>query len=496
MSDSVSETDRRRRLPSVDRLLATEPLATAGSQHGRSLAVEAARDTLADARARAVQGHPPLSTAALAQEAVRRLEAAVRGTLLPVINATGVIVHTNLGRAPLSDAARQAMEAVAAGYSNLEYDLAAGERGSRYRHAEQLLCRLTGAEAALVTNNNAGAVFLALTALARGRSVIISRGQLVEIGGGFRIPDVLRQGGATLVEVGTTNRTHLSDFRDAISPETALLLRVHSSNFKQIGFTAEVSLADMVALAHSVGLPVVDDLGSGTLLDTARYGLSAEPTVQDSVTAGADLVTFSGDKLLGGPQAGLIVGRASLIAELRQHPLTRALRVDKGTLAALQATLLHYARGEAEREVPVWRIVDKGTLAALQATLLHYARGEAEREVPVWRMIATPLAELAARAADLAAGLGAAGIPATVVQSTSTIGGGSLPGETLPTWAVAVAAAAPDTLAAALRRGDPPVVGRIVDGRLLLDLRTVPPEVDGMVLQAVQVAVGRMTNDE
>ena len=254
MPDSVSETDRRRRLPSVDRLLATEPLAAAGIQHGHTLAVDAARDTLADARERAAYGQPPLSTAALAQEAVRRLEAGVRGTLLPVINATGVIIHTNLGRAPLSDAARQAMEAVAAGYSNLEYDLDAGERGSRYRHAEQLLCRLTGAEAALVVNNNAGAVFLALTALARGRSVIISRGQLVEIGGGFRIPDVLRQGGANLVEVGTTNRTHLSDFRDAIGPETALLLRVHTSNFKQIGFTAEVSLADMVALAHGVGL--------------------------------------------------------------------------------------------------------------------------------------------------------------------------------------------------------------------------------------------------
>ena len=404
----------------------------------------------------------------MAEDAARWLAITARGTLHPVINATGVIIHTNLGRAPLSDAARQAMEAVAAGYSNLEYDLDAGERGSRYLHAEQLLCRLTGAEAALVVNNNAGAVFLALTALARGRSVIISRGQLVEIGGGFRIPDVLRQSGAQLVEVGTTNRTHLSDFREAIGPETALLLRVHTSNFNQIGFTAEVSLADMVALAHSVGLPVVDDLGSGTLLDTARYGLSAEPTVQDSVAAGADLVTFSGDKLLGGPQAGLIVGRASLVAELRQHPLARALRVDKSTLAALQATLLHYLRGEAEREMPVWR------------------------------MIATPLEELAARAADLAAGLRAAGCPATVVQSTSTVGGGSLPGETLPTWAVAVAAAAPDALAAALRRGDPPVVGRIADGQLLLDLRTVPPGMDEVVLRAVQVAreTNRTTNDE
>ena len=306
----VSDEDPRRRLPSVDRLLVTEPLAAAGAAQGHALAVEAARAVLARAREQALLGDPLPSEAELAEDAARWLAITARGTLHPVINATGVIIHTNLGRAPLSDAARQAMEAVAAGYSNLEYDLEAGERGSRYLHAEQLLCRLTGAEAALVVNNNAGAVFLVLTALARGREVIISRGQLVEIGGGFRIPDVLRQSGANLVEVGTTNRTHLSDFRDAISPETALLLRVHSSNFKQIGFTAEVSLADMVALAHGVGLPVVDDLGSGTLLDTARYGLSAEPTVQDSVAAGADLVTFSGDKLLGGPQAGLIVGRA------------------------------------------------------------------------------------------------------------------------------------------------------------------------------------------
>ncbi len=466
MPEPVPDTDRRRRLPSVDRLLATEPLAAAGIEHGRTLAVDAARDTLAAARERAVLGQPPPSTAALATEAARRLETAARGTLLPVINATGVIIHTNLGRAPLSVAARLAMEAVAAGYSNLEYDLEAGERGSRYTHAEQLLCRLTGAEAALVVNNNAGAVFLTLTALAHGREVVISRGQLVEIGGGFRIPDVLRQSGARLVEVGTTNRTHLRDFRDAISPQTALLLRVHSSNFKQIGFTAEVALADMVALAQGVGLPVVDDLGSGTLLDTARYGLSAEPTVQDSVAAGADLVTFSGDKLLGGPQAGLIVGRASLIAELRQHPLTRALRVDKGTLAALQATLLHYARGEAEREVPIWR------------------------------MIATPLEELAARAANLAAELQAAGIPATAVQATSTVGGGALPGETLPTWATAVATPAPDALAAALRRGDPPVVGRILADQLLLDLRTVPPAMDKVVQQAVQAACERMTDDE
>jgi L-seryl-tRNA(Ser) seleniumtransferase len=458
--------DPRRRLPSVDRLLAVEPLAAAAAAHGHALALEAARAVLAAARDQVAQGCPPPSEPELAEDAAGRLELAGRGTLHPVINATGVIIHTNLGRAPLSAAARRAMDAVAAGYSNLEYDLHAGERGSRYIHAEQLLCRLTGAEAALVVNNNAGAVFLVLSALARGREVIISRGQLVEIGGGFRIPDVLRQSGAHLVEVGTTNRTHLSDFRHAITSATALVLRVHSSNFKQIGFTAEVSLADMVALAHSVGLPVVDDLGSGTLLDTARYGLSAEPTVQDSVAAGADLVTFSGDKLLGGPQAGLIVGRASLIAELRQHPLTRALRVDKGTLAALQATLLHYARGEAEQEVPVWR------------------------------MIAAPLDELAARAADLAAGLRAAGIPATIVQAASTVGGGALPGETLPTWAVAVAAPAPDALAAALRHGEPPVVGRIVEGQLLLDPRTVPPEMTETLLRTALAAWGRTTNDD
>ena len=378
-----------------------------------------------------------------------------------MINATGVIIHTNLGRAPLSRDARRAMDAVALGYSNLEYDLEAGERGSRYVHAEALLSRLTGAEAGLVVNNNAGAVFLALSALARGREVVISRGQLVEIGGGFRIPDVLRQSGARLVEVGTTNRTHLRDFQEAIGPETALLLRVHSSNFKQIGFTATVPLAEMVALAHAAGVPVLDDLGSGSLLDTTRYGLAPEPMVQQSVAAGADLVTFSGDKLLGGPQAGLIVGRADLVAQLRHHPLARALRVDKSTLAALQATLLHYARGEAEREVPVWR------------------------------MISMPLDALAERAADLAATLRGRGVPATVVPAHSTVGGGSLPGEVLPTHAVALAPRSPNAFAAALRAGQPPVIARVVDDQVLLDPRTVTPEADEILVRAVVEAWSR-----
>lgn len=451
--------DRRRQLPSVERLLAHPSLVNAGARYGRALTVEAARAVLARAREALAAGDPALALDALAEDAARQLEGAARGTLHPVINATGVIIHTNLGRAPLSRMARQAMDAVASGYSNLEYDLDAGERGSRYVHAEALLCKLTGAEAALVVNNNAGAVFLALSALARGREVTISRGQLVEIGGGFRIPDVLRQSGARLVEVGTTNRTHLRDFEAALTPETALLLRVHSSNFKQIGFVAEVPLGDMVALGRGAGAPVLDDLGSGTLLDTARFGLAAEPTVQQSVAAGADLVTFSGDKLLGGPQAGLIVGREALVAQLRRHPLTRALRVDKGTLAALQATLLHYVRGEAEREIPVWR------------------------------MIAAPLDALAARAAQLVEALQGQGVAATVVSAESTVGGGSLPGEVLPSWAVALSTSALDALSERLRRGAPPVIARIAGHQLLLDLRTVAPDEDETLLSAVVEAV-------
>jgi L-seryl-tRNA(Ser) seleniumtransferase len=301
-------------------------------------------------------------------------------------------------------------------------------------------------------------VFLVLSALAQGRDVVISRGQLVEIGGGFRIPDVLRQSGARLVEVGTTNRTHAADYRSAIGPNTAMLLRVHSSNFRQVGFTAETSLADLVALGHAAGVAVVDDLGSGTLLDTTRYGLVAEPMVQESIAAGADLVTFSGDKLLGGPQAGLIVGRAALVAQLRQHPLARALRVDKATLAALHATLLHYVRGEAEREIPVWQ------------------------------MIAMPADALAARAWDWAAAMSADGIPTEVVVATSTIGGGSLPGETLPTCALSVVCADVDGLAAQLRAQKPPVVARIADGRLLLDPRTVAPDADTALLAALRAA--------
>jgi L-seryl-tRNA(Ser) seleniumtransferase len=396
--------------------------------------------------------------AELAADVERRVATLLRSSLYTVINATGVIIHTNLGRAPLSEAALHAMGLIAGGYSNLEYDLEAGSRGTRYQHVESLLCRLTGAEAGLVVNNNAGAVLLALAALAKGKEVIVSRGQLVEIGGGFRVPDVMRQSGARLVEVGTTNRTHPKDFRDALGPRTGLLLRVHSSNFKQIGFTAEVTLGEMVALGHEVGVPVLDDLGSGSLLDTTRYGLAPEPMVQQSVAAGADLTTFSGDKLLGGPQAGVIVGREELVAKLRRHPLARALRVDKGTLAALQATLLHYLRGEAEQEVPVWR------------------------------MITLPLETLSARAAAWAAEMRSRGISATVVPSASTVGGGSLPGETVPSRALALSHPSPNALAAALRSGDPPVITRISEGQVLLDPRTVPVQADQLLMRALAVA--------
>jgi L-seryl-tRNA(Ser) seleniumtransferase len=450
--------DPRRALPSVDRLLASESLQPAIAEYGRPLVTDEARAVLAAARVRVEGGFPAPDMTELAADIERRLEVLLHSTLFPVINATGVIVHTNLGRAPLSPAARQAMDLIAAGYSNLEYDLEAGSRGSRYLHAEALLCRLTGAEAALVVNNNAGAVLLALAALAKGREVIVSRGQLVEIGGGFRIPDVMRQSGARLVEVGTTNRTHPKDIREALSPKTALLLRVHTSNFKQIGFTAEVTLQEMVALGREHGVPVLDDLGSGSLLDTTLYDLAPEPMVQQSVAAGADLTTFSGDKLLGGPQAGLIVGREASVAKLRHHPLVRALRVDKGTLAALQATLLHYVRGEAEREIPVWR------------------------------MIALSLETLSARAAAWAVELRSHEIPAAVVPAASTVGGGSLPGETLPTRALALSHPSPDALAAALRAGDPPVIVRISEGQLILDPRTVPAEADRLLLRALAAA--------
>ncbi|NLG29509.1 MAG: L-seryl-tRNA(Sec) selenium transferase, partial [Chloroflexi bacterium] len=314
-----------RRLPSVDRLLQDPAVAGLVSAYGRDLVVESVRAALDEQRARILAGADYAGLAALLATVQARLEAEAEPTLRAVINATGVVLHTNLGRAPLSAAALAAMRAAGEGYSNLEFNLAAGERGSRYVHAEELLCRLTGAEAGLLVNNNAGAVLLVLSALARDREVILSRGQLVEIGGGFRVPDVMAQSGARLVEVGTTNRTYVSDYAAAVTDQTAALMRVHTSNFRLTGFVHQASLAELSALAHARGLLLFDDLGSGTLLDTQTLGLPHEPTVQESLAGGADLVTYSGDKLLGGPQAGIIVGKRALIDRLRTHPLTRAL---------------------------------------------------------------------------------------------------------------------------------------------------------------------------
>jgi L-seryl-tRNA(Ser) seleniumtransferase len=455
-----------RKLPSVDKLLEADAIASLVEQHGRELTLGALRAALDDARQAVLNGEPAPGAETLIAETAHRLGDALRPSLYPVINATGVIIHTNLGRAPLSERARQAMAQISAGYSNLEYDLGAGARGSRYVHAADLLCRLTGAEDALVVNNNASALLLTLTALAKEREVLISRGQLVEIGGGFRIPDVMRQSGARLTEVGTTNRTYVRDYADALhSMKTALILRVHHSNFQLTGFVHEPTLAELVGLGDEYAIPVMDDLGSGTLLDTEPYGLAHEPTIQESIAASASVVTASGDKLLGGPQAGLIVGKAGLIAKLRRHPLARAVRVDKTTLVGLQATLLAYLEGKATEEIPVWRMID------------------------------TPVEALTRRARRWQRALKETGSPLSVVATESTVGGGSLPGQTLPTRALALEVPSPDALAARLRAADPPLVARIEDDRLLLDPRTVLPEQDTALIETMRGALANSTTE-
>lgn len=417
---------------------------------------ELARQALETARGAIARGSEAPSEERLAEDVLGLARLVFEPSLRPVINATGVIIHTNLGRAPLSSAAIEAMAAVSRGYSNLEFDLEAGERGSRFTHLEAALRQLTGAEAAIAVNNNASALLLALTALASGRGVIVSRGQAVEIGGGFRIPDVMRQSGATPIEVGTTNRTYLRDYEAAIRPDTAAVMRVHASNFRITGFTEQPELRDLARVAHERGLLLLDDIGSGCLLDVRQFGLAAEPSVGESMAAGADLCLFSGDKLLGGPQAGIIAGRAELVDTLRRHPLARAVRMDKTSVAALQATLLHYLRGEA---------------------LTH---------IPVWRMIAMPLAEIEARARAWAGVVSGS----KVVDGRSMIGGGSLPEESLPTKLLAVEGdgARLTQMARALRLGDPAVVARIEGGMLLLDPRTVDPAQDGAIVEALSLA--------
>ena len=462
-----------RKIPKADRLLAAAAEAGLVVRLGHAAVMEAVRRELDRARAAVLAGGTCPESEELEGRLLDGLREASKGSLRRVINATGVVIHTNLGRAPLSAATIAAMAEIGAGYSNLEYDLAAGTRGDRYGHAAAALARLTGAEDAVVVNNNASAVMLALAALCeappsipaeRGErelapEVIVSRGQLVEIGGGFRIPDVLRRSGAALVEVGTTNRTYARDYEAAIGERTRLLLTVHRSNFRLSGFVHDPALEELVEIARRRGLFVVDDLGSGTLLETQPFGLGVEPTVQERVRAGADLVCFSGDKLLGGPQAGLLVGRREAIARVKRHPLLRALRVDKTTLAGLGATLAHYERGEA--------------LAA----------------IPVWRAIAQRLDALEARARSWRDALGSASPGAEVRDARSAVGGGSLPEITLPTRVLSIPTPDPDGLLDALRRVDPPVVARVEDGRVVLDPRTVLPGEDETILAGVRAAL-------
>jgi L-seryl-tRNA(Ser) seleniumtransferase len=438
-----------RALPSVDALLLSLEGVAALRDIPRRRLTETVRDVLAAERRRVLEaGGAPLAIDALAERVAGVLTRGGAFSLAPVINATGVVLHTNLGRALLSPLARERLVSAAQAYSNLEMDVARKERGSRYSHLEGLLRRLTGAPASLVVNNCAAAVLLALETLAHGKEVVVSRGELIEIGGEFRIPDIMRRAGAVLREVGTTNRTHLKDYAAAIGPETGLLLKVHASNYRVVGFTASVSTAELVELGRARGVAVMEDLGSGCLVDLTRYGFPHEPTVPEVVAAGVDLVSFSGDKLLGGPQAGIVVGRGDLVERLARNPLNRALRIDKFTVAALEATLYAYEAGDALTTIP--------TLAMLTEPLASI-RGRARRL-------------LRRLPADAARALGAA-----IVESRSQVGGGALPTVELPTAALALGSAARPAQGfdEALRLARPPVLGRLADDRLLLDCRTI-----------------------
>lgn len=444
-------------IPSIEQLRQRAAVAALERQHGHAATLDALRQAADAVRADIAAGHHVGTAEDVAGNIESRLAwqlaGEARGSLRPVINATGVVIHTNLGRAPLASMALGRVFDVAQGYANLEYDLQQGRRGSRSVHAAALLTALTGAEAAVVTNNNAAATMLILAALGAGREVIISRGELVEIGGGFRVPDVMAQSGAVLREVGTTNRTRVADYRAAIGPRTAMLLRVHPSNFRIEGFTERPTLDDMVRAARDADIPVVEDLGSGCLIE----GLAAEPTVQQSIAAGVDLVCFSGDKMLGGPQCGIIVGRQALVQRLQQHPLMRALRVDKLTLAALEATLIEYRAGRAAASVPVVR------------------------------MLTASAESIEARAHQLAARLHAGRWRVALMSGASAVGGGSAPGIGLDTVLLAIEHPqwSADTLEGKLRALDTPVIARIEADRVVLDLRTVFEEQDEPLARAL-----------
>ncbi len=455
-----------RNLPSVNEVLATGPARALAQDHAHEVIVATVRLELEALRQRLREGEQidgPISPEAVAQGVSERLQRELRPRLRPVINATGIVLHTNLGRAPMAEAAAQAAFEAARGYLNLELDLESGKRSSRQNAIRNWLCRLSGAESATAVNNNAAATVIALRALCQGQEVIISRGQLIEIGGSFRIPDIMAVSGAILREVGTTNITRLADFEKAIGPQTAALMQIHTSNYRVSGFTRSVPLPELVALGQKHGLKVIDDIGSGALLDFGRFGFQGEPVARDSIAAGADLVLFSGDKLLGGPQAGILVGRREWIQKIEKDPLMRAFRLDKMTLAALEATLRLYLNQER----------------ALQ-------------EVPGLRMLGLPLAELHKRAQGLAEQL--RNLPELIEVQTcrdvAFVGGGSLPDQTLPTWVVSIVARqlSDAELARRLRTGEPAVLGRLSEGKLLLDLRTIFPHQEPALLDAIRRA--------
>jgi L-seryl-tRNA(Ser) seleniumtransferase len=451
-------TDRRRDLPSVNSLLESESVRALLELHPRRAVLDAVRDAVDEARRKS-------SAALTTDEWTSRIESALRRGETPslrrVFNATGVVLHTNLGRSPLADAAIDAVREVSSGSSNLEYDIATGKRGSRYSHCVDLLRRLTGAEDALVVNNCAAALVLSLSALARKREVLVSRGELVEIGGSFRIPDIMSSAGVKLVEVGTTNRTHDDDYRRAITPKTGAIVKIHRSNFSIEGFTSEVTVDRLAFIASEHGLPVIHDIGSGLLTPLDEYGLTGEPTAAAAVGAGATLVLMSGDKLLGGPQAGIILGKSEAVSKLAKNPLARALRVDKLTLSALEATLRIYMDPKRART-----------------------------EIPALAMLTASLDELRARATNVAAALRLAGIEAQVVTTQSSPGGGAFPTAEIPSCAVALGAESDATsLEERLRLGNPPIIGRIADGCLLLDLRSILPRDDAELTSAVVQAL-------
>jgi L-seryl-tRNA(Ser) seleniumtransferase len=434
----------------MHRVLADERVAPYDILLGRNVVKRAAEEVFGRARA---SGGAPFD--AVVTELASRLDALHRQTLLAVINGTGIIIHTNLGRAPLAMDALREVAGVAHGYSNLEYDLGRGERGSRHELISEMVNEVTGAQDSLVVNNCAAAVLLVLDTFAKGREVIVARNALVEIGGGFRVPDVLERSGATLVEVGTTNRVYAEDFERALSPRTALLLRTHPSNYRIEGFTHDPGAPELVKLGRLAGVPVVEDLGSGALVDLAEYGAAHERTVQEALADGIGLVTFSGDKLLGGPQAGIIVGTVQLVARIKNNPLLRALRVGKMTIAALAATLQRYRDGSLRERLPIFRMLS-ATLDELRARADRY------------------------RAAEPAA---------IVMESDAYVGGGSLPQERIASIAVAIETEKPDRLSARLREANPPIVGRIGEGRFLLDLRTIAPDEDRTVIAALTKAL-------